>query len=97
MTNVPTFMMNIPSSYDTAVRNNVWMEEYDDEDIIVNKPKAIREMWEVYSFLPPKALYIYCLHPLTVNCRIWFLWRITESYSSIRPYILGLISKQPTV
>lgn len=37
MTNVPTFMMNIPSSYDTAVRNNVWMEEYDDEDIIVNK------------------------------------------------------------
>ena len=41
MTNVPTFMMNIPSSYDTAVRNNVWMEEYDDEDIIVNKPKAI--------------------------------------------------------
>lgn len=37
MTNVPTFMMNIPSSYDTAVRNNVWMEEYDDEDIIENK------------------------------------------------------------
>ena len=37
MTNVPTFMMNIPSSYDTAVRNNVWMEEYDDEDIIANK------------------------------------------------------------
>lgn len=37
MTNVPTFMMNIPSSYDTAVRNNVWMEEYDDEDIIGNK------------------------------------------------------------
>lgn len=58
MTNVPTFMMNIPSSYDTAVRNNVWMEEYDDEDIIVNKPKAIREMWEVYSFLASQGLCI---------------------------------------
>lgn len=44
-------MMNIPSSYDTSIRNNIWMEEYEDEDIIVNKPKAIREMWEVYSVL----------------------------------------------
>ena len=44
MTNVPTFMMNIPSSYDTAVRNNVWMEEYDDEDIIVNKQTGILKM-----------------------------------------------------
>ena len=60
MTNVPTFMMNIPSSYDTAVRNNVWMEEYDDEDIIVNKPKAIREMWEVYSFLASQG-FVYLL------------------------------------
>lgn len=59
MTNVPTFMMNIPSSYDTAVRNNVWMEEYDDEDIIVNKPKAIREMWEV--------LFISCLPRLCIS------------------------------
>lgn len=68
MTNVPTFMMNIPSSYDTAVRNNVWMEEYDDEDIIVNKPKAIREMWEVYSFLASQG-FVYLL-PTPIDCKL---------------------------
>lgn len=68
MKDIPTFLMNIPSSYDTSVRNNVWMEEYDDNDIMVNKPKAIREMWEVYSFLANQG-FVYLL-PTPANCRL---------------------------
>ena len=68
MKDIPTFLMNIPSSYDTSVRNNVWMEEYDDNDIMVNKPKAIREMWEVYSFLVNQG-FVYLL-PTPANCRL---------------------------
>ena len=68
MKNIPTFMMNIPSSYDTSVRNNVWMEEYDDVDILVNKPKAIREMWEVYSFLSSQG-FVYLL-PTPSDCKL---------------------------
>ena len=68
MKDIPTFLMNIPSSYDTSVRNNVWMEEYDDNDIMVNKPKAIREMWEVYSFLTNQG-FVYLL-PTPANCRL---------------------------
>lgn len=68
MKNIPTFMMNIPSSYDTSVRNNVWMEEYDDDDILVNKPKAIREMWEVYSFLSSQG-FVYLL-PTPSECKL---------------------------
>lgn len=49
--NMPLFLMNIPTCYSTDVRNNIWMEEYTAEDIIVNKEKAIREVWEIYSFL----------------------------------------------
>lgn len=68
MKDVPTFLMNIPSSYDTSVRNNIWMEEYDDNDIIVNKPKAVREMWEVYSFLASQG-FVYLL-PTPANCKL---------------------------
>lgn len=68
MNSIPTFMMNIPSSYDTSIRNNIWMEEYEDEDIIVNKPKAIREMWEVYSFLSNQG-FVYLL-PTPFNCKL---------------------------
>lgn len=66
--NMPVFMMNIPLSYSTDVRNNVWMDEYDDKDIIVNKEKAIREMWEVYSFLSSQG-FVYLL-PTPNNCSL---------------------------
>ena len=32
--NMPLFMMNIPTSYSTDIKNNVWMDEYDDNEII---------------------------------------------------------------
>jgi N-dimethylarginine dimethylaminohydrolase len=36
------------------------MEEYNDKEIIVNTPKAIREMWEVYSFIANQGfVYFY--------------------------------------
>lgn len=66
--NMPVFLMNIPTCYSTDVRNNVWMEEYTEEDIIVNKEKAIREVWEVYSFLSSQG-FVYLL-PTPRDCKL---------------------------
>jgi len=66
--NMPMFLMNVPTSYSTDVRNNVWMEEYDDKEIIVNKEKAIREIWEVYSFLSSQS-FVYLL-PTPKDCKL---------------------------
>lgn len=44
------------------------MDEYDDADIIVNKPKALREMWEVYSFLSSQG-FVYLL-PTPIKCKL---------------------------
>ncbi|MBK6698489.1 MAG: amidinotransferase [Saprospiraceae bacterium] len=57
---VPTYIMNIPTSYSTDIRNNLWMEEYYKDEIIVNLSKAIHEMWEVYSFLSCEG-FVYLL------------------------------------
>lgn len=65
---IPTFMMNIPTSFSTDVRNNVWMDEYSDEEIIVNIPKAIREMWEIYSFISNQG-FVYLL-PNPKDCKL---------------------------
>lgn len=64
---IPTFMMNIPTSFSTDVRNNVWMNDYNDEEIIVDVPKAIREMWEIYSFISNQG-FVYLL-PNPKNCK----------------------------
>lgn len=66
--NMPLFLMNIPTCYSTDVRNNIWMEEYTAEDIIVNKEKAIREVWEIYSFLSSQG-FVYLL-PTPRDCRL---------------------------
>lgn len=57
---IPAYMMNIPTSFSTEVRNNAWMEEYDNNGIAVNLPKAIREMWEIYSFIVNQG-FVYLL------------------------------------
>ena len=57
---IPTYLMNIPTSFNTDVRNNLWMDEYSKEDIKVNKSKAMHEMWEVYSFISCEA-FVYLL------------------------------------
>jgi len=62
------FLMNIPTCYSTNVRNNIWMEEYTAKDIVVNKEKAIREIWEVYSFLSSQG-FVYLL-PTPDDCRL---------------------------
>ena len=66
--NMPLFMMNIPTSYSTDIKNNVWMDEYDENEIIVNKEKAIRELWEVYSFLSSQG-FVYLL-PTPADCKL---------------------------
>lgn len=65
---MPIFLMNIPTCYSTDVRNNVWMEEYTEEEIVVNKEKAIREIWELYSFLSNQG-FVYLL-PTPRNCKL---------------------------
>ena len=65
---MPVFMMNIPTLFGTDVRNNAWMDEYNDQDIIVNIPKAIREMWEIYSFISNQG-FVYLL-PNPKECKL---------------------------
>ena len=65
---MPVFMMNIPTLFSTDVRNNVWMNGYSDRDILVNVPKAIREMWEVYSFIANQG-FVYLL-PNPKDCKL---------------------------
>ena len=62
----PLYMMNIPVSYDTSIRNNAWMETYSEQEISVNLTEAIHELWEVYSFLSRYG-FVYLL-PSTSDC-----------------------------
>jgi N-dimethylarginine dimethylaminohydrolase len=87
----PIFMMNIPTTFSTDVRNNVWMEEYSNEEIIVNTPKAIREMWEVYSFIANQG-FVYLL-PNPTNSKLQDLTYVANNgivlHNLKRPTFVG--------
>jgi len=51
----PEYVMNIPLTFGTGVKNNIWMEEMSEEELKIDLPKAIREMWEIYSFISGHA------------------------------------------
>ncbi len=65
---VPTFLMNIPTSYSTKIRNNPWMEDYSAKELEINASKALDEMWEVYSFMACEG-FVYLL-PNTADCNL---------------------------
>ncbi len=65
---LPTFLMNVPESFDTKVRNNFSMMEYSDEEIVVNKQYAYEEMYDIYSCLSEHG-FVYLL-PTPKDCEL---------------------------
>ncbi len=52
----PAFLLNPPFSYNTAVANNVWMEELPAEKREPNQRRAMAQFLEVYRYLASEAL-----------------------------------------
>jgi len=48
--------MNFPFSYSTAIANNVWMKEIEDEERKPNFERAMVQFLEVYNYLASEAL-----------------------------------------
>jgi len=52
---IPSYVMNYPSSFDTHTPNNVWMETVDDEDRKVDQDVALAQWMDLYNFLSAQA------------------------------------------
>lgn len=50
---MPSFLLNFPGSYNTAVKNNVWMSESDEP---VDSEAAVAQWYDLYSFLAAQGL-----------------------------------------
>jgi N-dimethylarginine dimethylaminohydrolase len=53
---IPAFVMNFPFTLDTAVPNNVWMQELEPEDLSINKGNAYRQFLDLYQFVAGNSL-----------------------------------------
>ncbi|NHB87846.1 amidinotransferase [Photorhabdus tasmaniensis] len=53
---MPVFLLAPPFSLNTNVRNNIWMEELDDSEINVNNKVALRQFYNLYSFMSSQSL-----------------------------------------
>lgn len=52
----PAFVMNFPFSYSTAIANNAWMEEIEDEERKPDFERAMIQFLEAYRYLASEAL-----------------------------------------
>ena len=62
---IPAFVMNFPFTLDTAVPNNVWMQEMEKEELKINKGNAYRQFLDLYQFAAGNSLV--CNLPATGN------------------------------
>jgi N-dimethylarginine dimethylaminohydrolase len=53
---IPAFVMNFPFTLDTAVPNNVWMQELEEEALKINKGNAYRQFLDLYQFVAGNGL-----------------------------------------
>ena len=53
---LPAYLLNIPFSFDTKERNNVWMQNSNPEDLEVNKDLMFNQWLDLYSYLSSEAL-----------------------------------------
>ena len=53
---IPAFVMNFPFTLDTAVPNNIWMQEMKEEELKVNKGNAYRQFLDLYQFVAGNSL-----------------------------------------
>jgi len=53
---IPAFVMNFPFTLDTAVPNNIWMQEMEEEALKINKGNAYRQFLDLYQFVAGNSL-----------------------------------------
>lgn len=51
-----SFVLNYPFTLNTKNPNNIWMQELNPEDLVVNKPKAYKQFMDLYNFLAGQSL-----------------------------------------
>jgi len=62
---IPAFVMNFPFTLDTAVPNNIWMQEMEEKELKINKGNAYRQFLDLYQFVAGNSLV--CNLPATGN------------------------------
>ncbi len=53
---IQSYLMNFPHTLSTEVPNNAWMQEMKPEDLIVNKSRAYRQWFDLYSFMAGSSI-----------------------------------------
>ena len=51
-----SYVMNFPFSLSTANPNNIWMQEMNEEELQINKPKAYKQFMDLYNFMSGQSL-----------------------------------------
>jgi hypothetical protein len=46
---IQSYVMNFPFTLSTSDPNNIWMQELTDEELSVNRPKHINNLWTYTS------------------------------------------------
>lgn len=60
---IPAYVMNFPFSLSADNPNNVWMEEADDEDMVLDHDKAYAQFMDLYNYVAAASL-VYVLPSL---------------------------------
>jgi len=55
---IPAYLMNVPVSYSTNIVNNAWMRDLEEERRNVNITKALKQFFELYSFIASEAFVL---------------------------------------
>lgn len=64
----PSFLLNLPTSFDTKVKNNIWMQQSKDEDLIVDKEYALAQWTDLYNVLAANSLVT--ILPTPKDCKL---------------------------
>jgi N-dimethylarginine dimethylaminohydrolase len=65
---IPTYLMSAPLSYTAGIPNNVWMEELDDSQRVIDQHKAMKQFLQLYQFISAHALIQ--ILPTPANCHL---------------------------
>jgi len=53
---IQSYLMNFPHTLSTETPNNAWMQEMDPEKLKINKPRAYRQWFDLYTFMAGSSL-----------------------------------------
>lgn len=51
-----SYVMNFPFSLSTTDPNNIWMQELNEEELQINRPKAYKQFMDLYNFMSGQSL-----------------------------------------